>query len=115
MKQFKAIAVILFLLLVVVLAVQNYEALSTSIRFQANLYFAQWQSSGIPVFLIAVICFLIGVLSMWIYSLSERFQFKRQVRALARDVSEKEKELNSLRNLPVTGDDMSTSYRSDGA
>jgi ATP adenylyltransferase len=65
-----------------------------------------------PVFLIAVITFLVGVLVTWLYGISERLNFKRQIRVLKRDVAEKEKELNSLRNLPVTTADMSEDHSS---
>ena len=51
MKHVKAIIVILFLLLVVILAVQNYQALSTPISFKVNLLFLNAESSGLPVFL----------------------------------------------------------------
>lgn len=108
MKQIKAIVVILFLLLVVILAVQNYKALSTPISFRANLLFINAESAGLPVFLIAVVAFLTGVIITWFYGVSERLGFKRQIKALMKDVNEKEKELNSLRNLPVTTEDMKT-------
>ncbi len=106
MKHIKGILVILFLLLVVILAVQNYQALSTPIQFKVDLIFLKGQSSGMPIFLIAVITFLIGVLAAWLYGISERLNFKRQIRRLRKDITEKEKELNSLRNLPVTKGDM---------
>ena len=108
MKHVKAIIVILFLLLVVILAVQNYQALSTPISFRANLLFLNAESSGLPVFLIAIVTFLVGVICTWLYGISERLGFKRQVKTLIKDVRDKEKELNSLRNLPVTTEDMST-------
>ncbi|MDZ7697335.1 MAG: LapA family protein [Deltaproteobacteria bacterium] len=112
MKHIKGILVILFLLLVVILAVQNYQALSTPIQFKVNLIFLKAQSSGMPIFLIAVITFLIGVLATWLYGISERLNFKRQIRGLRRDITEKEKELNSLRNLPVTTGDMDEGHPS---
>ncbi|MBC8416983.1 MAG: LapA family protein [Desulfobacterales bacterium] len=110
MKHVKAIIVILFLLLVVILAVQNYEALSTPISFKVNLLFLNSQSSGLPVFLIAVITFLVGVICTWLYGISERLDFRRQVKALMKDVKGKEEELNSLRNFPVTTEDMSSDH-----
>jgi len=108
MKHVKAIIVILFLLFVVILAVQNYQALSTPITFRVNLLFFNAESSGLPVFLIAIITFLVGVICIWLYGISERLNFKRQIKALMKDVKDKEKELNSLRNLPVTTEDMSS-------
>ncbi len=77
MKHVKAIIVILFLLLVVILAVQNYQALSTPISFKVNLLFLNAESSGLPVFLIAVVTFLVGVICTWLYGISERLGFRR--------------------------------------
>lgn len=108
MKHVKAIVVILFLLLVVIVAVQNYQALTTPISFKVNLLFLNYETSGLPVFLIAVITFLAGVVCIWLYGISERLRFKRQVKTLMKDVKDKEQELNSLRNLPVTTEDMSS-------
>jgi len=107
MKHVKAIIIILFLLLIVILAVQNYQALSTPISFKVNLLFLNAESSGLPVFLIAIVTFLLGVICIWLYGISERLGFRRQVKALMKDVKDKEKELNSLRNLPVTTEDIS--------
>lgn len=104
MKHVKAIIVILFLLVVVIVAVQNYQALTTPISFKVNLLFFKAESAGLPVFLIAIITFLIGVLSMWVYGIAERLDLRRQIKTLMKDVREKEQELNSLRNLPVTSE-----------
>lgn len=118
MKHVKAIIVILFLLLVVIVAVQNYHALSTPIEFGVNLGFfkagsfqapvpSDAKAPGISMFLIAIITFLVGVVSAWLYGISERLGSRRQVKTLMKDVNDKEKELNSLRNLPVTTEDIS--------
>ena len=106
MKNFKVIVVILFLLIVVVLAVQNYAALSTLIHFKADLRIFKYETPGMSVFLIAIITFLVGVVAVWVYGIGERLSMKREIKALTKEVREKEKELNSLRNLPVTTQDM---------
>ncbi len=108
MKQIKALVIILFLLLIVVLSVQNYAALTTKINFKANLIFLNYQTADLSIFLIAVVTFLIGVVAIWIFGLSERLSFKRQIKALMKDVKNNEMELNSLRNLPVITEDMSS-------
>lgn len=104
MKHVKAIIVILFLLLVVIVAVENHAALLTSIHFKVDLLFFSAETPNLPLFLIAIIAFLIGVLSMWVYAIGDRLETRRQIRMLMKDVKEKEQELNSLRNLPVTGE-----------
>jgi ATP adenylyltransferase len=106
MKQVKALIVILFLLLIVVLSVQNYAALTTKISFKANLLFLNYETAGLSIFLIAVVTFLFGVMVTWLFGLSERMAFKRQIKALMKDVKNNEMELNSLRNLPVTTEHM---------
>jgi len=106
MKQVKALIVILFLLLIVVLSVQNYAALTTKISFKANLLFLNYETAGLSIFLIAVVTFLFGVVVTWLFGLSERIAFKRQIKALMKDVKNNEMELNSLRNLPVTTEHM---------
>ena len=106
MKQVKALIVILFLLLIVVLSVQNYAALTTKISFKANLLFLNYETAGLSIFLIAVVTFLFGVAVTWVFGLSERMAFKRQIKALMKDVKNNEMELNSLRNLPVTTEHM---------
>ena len=106
MKHLKGLIIILFMLLVVVLSVQNYAALSTKISFKANLLFFNYETGGLTVFFIAVITFLVGVVITWLYGISERMSFKRQIKTLAKELKDNENELNSLRNLPVTTEDM---------
>ena len=102
MKQLKVLIIILFLLLIVVLSVQNYAALTTKIHFKVDLMFFKYQTADLSIFLIAAVTFLFGVLVTWLFGLSERMAFKRQIKALMKDVKNNEMELNSLRNLPVT-------------
>jgi len=106
MKHVKAIIVVLFLLIVVIVAVQNYQALTTSIVFKVDLLFFKAETPNLPVFMIAIIAFLIGVACIWVYGISERLDFKRQIKMLMKNVKDKEQELNSLRNLPVTSEAM---------
>jgi uncharacterized integral membrane protein len=106
MKHLKVIVIILFLLIVVVLAVQNYAALSTPISFKAHLFFFEHETAGMSVFMIAIITFLIGVIAVWVYGIGDRLSIKKEIKSLTKEVREKEKELNSLRNLPVTTEDM---------
>jgi len=102
MKHVKAIIVILFLLVVVIVAVENHKALLTTISFKVDLLFFKAETPNLPIFLIAIIAFLIGVFCLWVYGIAERLDLRRQIKALMKDVREKEQELNSLRNLPVT-------------
>jgi uncharacterized integral membrane protein len=106
MNQIKWIVVAFVLLLGFIAAVQNYETLTTSVTFKLDLYFQNYETSEMPLALVAVITFLVGLVSAWLYGITERFRLNRQIKALMKDAKEKEKELKSLRNLPVTTEDM---------
>ncbi len=106
MRHLRGIVVILFILLVIVVAVQNYQAFSTPVSFRVNLVFFQWESAAMSLYLVAVITFLIGVIASGCYGIAERFRLKKQIQALVKEAKEKDNELNSLRNLPVTTDDI---------
>lgn len=107
MKQVRALGLILFALVIVVVVVQNFEAMSTSVRFRVNFLFFKHETPEISLYLLSVVFFLLGVVVMGLYGISERFSMKRQMKALRKEALEKDRELRALRNLPVTADDVS--------
>jgi uncharacterized integral membrane protein len=108
MNHLRAMVAVLFVLFIFILAVQNYDALSIPVKFRVNLVFVDYESDEIPVSFVAVIAFLVGVISLGLYGMTERFRLKRQIKTLLKERKEKEKELNSLRNLPVTTGNMNS-------
>jgi uncharacterized integral membrane protein len=113
MKHLKVIFIILFVLLVVIISVQNYAPMSTSVKFRVNLIFLNYETAEMSLYLVSIICFLIGVIFAGLAGITERFQLKRQIKILTKDAKEKDKELNSLRNLPVTTEDLTSNHISD--
>ncbi|MCP4682250.1 MAG: LapA family protein [Desulfobacterales bacterium] len=108
MKHLKAILVALFILFLFILAVQNFDGMATPVTFRINLIFIEYESSAIPLALVAVITFIIGLVFMGLYRISETFRLRGQIKTLMDDIKEKDKELNSLRNLPLTTELMSS-------
>ena len=103
MKHIKALIVILLVLLVVILGIENIPSLMTPVEFKIDLWkIYKNQSPNIPLGLVLVVAFLIGVLSMAVCGIAERFRLKKQIKTLLAEAKEREKELASLRNLPVT-------------
>ena len=107
MRYVRWIIVILVLLVVVILAVQNYETMTTPVMFKAHLIFINYDSAGVPLSLVAIVTFLIGVISTGVYGIADRFRLKKHIKILTKEAREKDRELNSFRNLPVTAEDMS--------
>lgn len=106
MKHVKLMVAILIMLLVVIIIVQNHKAMSTMVEFKVNLLFINYQSSAVSLYLIVTVAFVLGVLITGLYGIIERFRLKRDIKALIAVSREKDKELNSLRNLPITSDEV---------
>ena len=105
MAQVKAVILVLVGLVIVVAMVQNNQAMSTSLTFRFNpLLLSEWQATGISVYQVTIIAFLLGVLIVGFFGLLERFRLKRRIKALTRELESKERELKSFRNLAITSD-----------
>ena len=113
MKQLKFIIAIIIMLIVVILIVQNHEAMSTSVSFQVNFIAFHLKSPNLSLYHIVTIAFLFGVVISGFYGIIERFRLKRELRTLQNASQDKDRELNSLRNLPITAEDVS-SGQTDG-
>lgn len=103
MTHLKVILVIIIGLAVIVLAVQNHQAMSQSVQFRIDpVFFEEMRSGDISIYLVVVIAFLLGVIAAGATGMIERFRLKRMIKSLTRRLDEKDRELSSLRNLPIT-------------
>ncbi|MFC1868540.1 lipopolysaccharide assembly protein LapA domain-containing protein [Thermodesulfobacteriota bacterium] len=109
MKHVKFMVAIIIMLVVVILVVENYNAFSTKIVFKVDLLVLHYESSQVSIYYVIIIAFLFGILIAGLYGIVERFQLKRQINIHIKASKEKDKELNSLRNLPITADNVGTS------
>jgi hypothetical protein len=80
--------------------------MSTPVVFKADFRIFQFRSSETSLYLIVTSAFLFGVIIAGLYGMIERFKLKRQIKTLINDSRDKDKELNSLRNLPITSGDV---------
>jgi len=105
MAQIKAVVLILIGLVIVVAAVQNHQAMSTELSFRfAPLFLGEWRFSNVSVYQVTVVVFFLGVIVTGFFGLIERFRLKKRIKALSKELESKDRELNSLRNLPITSD-----------
>lgn len=110
MKHLRYILGIFLMLVVVVLIVQNHEAMSTQVTFRVHLNLLSFnhESPEMTVYHIVTIAFLFGVIISGLYGIVERFRLKKEIKDLKSTTREKDKELTSFRNLAVTTDDISS-------
>jgi uncharacterized integral membrane protein len=101
MKQVKAIASILVMLFVVIIVVENLEQLSKTLTLRVDLLFWGVKTAPMAFYLVMITAFLIGVLVAGFFGIFERFRLKREIKRLSKENKEKDKELNSYRNLPI--------------
>jgi uncharacterized membrane protein len=103
--QVKAVVFILVGLVIIVAVVQNNQAMSTPIVFRFNpVFWPEWKATGVSVYQVSIIAFLLGITVVGFVGLIERFRLKKRIKALSRELENKDRELNSLRNLPLTSD-----------
>jgi uncharacterized integral membrane protein len=101
MRHVKAIVSILVMLLIVIIVVENLEQLSKTLTLRVDLLFWTHKTPLMPFYLVVIISFLIGIFVAGFLGIFERFRLKREIRRLSKENSEKDKELNSYRNLPI--------------
>lgn len=105
MTQLKAIIYILICVAVVILVVQNHAVLSTTVKFRMNLpFFQEKMTSDITLYEVVLVTYFLGVLSIGLYGIADRFRLKKKSKVLTKALEEKEKEVNNLRNLPITSE-----------
>ncbi|MFO7785293.1 MAG: LapA family protein [Thermodesulfobacteriota bacterium] len=107
MKHVKFILAILIMVVVLILIVQNQDAFSTALTFRVDLPGLQGEMSHISVYQVVTVSFLFGILVAGLYGMLERFRLKKEIRTLRKASSDKDAELNSLRNLPITSEELS--------
>ena len=101
MKHIKAIISIVLMLLAVILIVENLAQLSQQLTLKVDLYFWEWETEPMAFYFVIIIVFLLGILIASLYGMFERFKLKKEIRTISKEKREKDKELNSLRNLPI--------------
>ncbi|MGD9159208.1 MAG: LapA family protein [Desulfobacteraceae bacterium] len=106
MKHIKYLFLVLIMLVVFILLVQNHEAFNTKVVLKANILLGQYETPELSIYLISTISFLLGVIIIWVYDLLERIQLRKQIKRLNNESKEKDKELNSLRNLPIISENV---------
>ena len=110
MKHLKVVIVVLISLAVIVVVVQNHQAMSTTVQFRLDpMFFPEMTTEGVTLYQVAIITFLLGILITGIYGMIERFRLMRQIKTLTKELQIKDQELNSLRNLPITAEEVGAS------
>jgi uncharacterized integral membrane protein len=94
------------MLFVVIIVVENLEQLSKTLTLRIDLLFWGAKTAPMAFYLVVIIAFLIGIFVAGLLGIFERFRLKREIKRLSKENKEKDKELNSYRNLPIVEEEV---------
>lgn len=103
MSYLKAIVLSVVVALAIIFMVQNMEALSHPLSIRLNLVFLKFESAAYATYLLILLAFFIGLLAASLLGLVERFRLRGSIRDQRKEIESLNRELSSLRNLPLTG------------
>ncbi len=101
MRYFKVLFLVILFFLSMVFFVQNKKILTANLDLQFQLFNWSWFSTTVPIYLFLLIFFVLGAILTLLYFIIERIKQTRELKQCRRHIQSLEKELNSLRNLPL--------------
>jgi uncharacterized integral membrane protein len=104
MKYIKFLVSVLLMLLAIILIVENLEELSKTLLLRVDFLFWARETPPMAFYLVIIMVFLLGIFVAGFYGIVERFKLRKQIRLLSKENKEKDRELNSFRNLPIVED-----------
>ncbi len=106
MIYLKAIVITGCVALAIIFMVQNMNELSEPLKIRLDLMFIQFESTPFATYLVIMLSFFVGLFAASLLGLGERFKLRRMVKASQKEADTLSRELDSLRNLPITGEPM---------
>lgn len=104
MSYLKAIVISLVVALAIIFMVQNIEPLSHPLSIRLNLFFIQFETTPYATYMVILLAFFVGLLAASLLGLMERLRLRKTIRQQRKEVARLNKELSSLRNMPLTGE-----------
>jgi uncharacterized integral membrane protein len=104
MSYLKAIVISAVVALAIIFMVQNIEPLSHPLSIRMNLFFVQFETTPYATYMVILLAFFVGLLAASLLGLMERLRMRKTIRQQRKEVARLNKELSSLRNMPITGE-----------
>lgn len=102
MSYLKAIISAAVVALAIIFMIQNIGPLSQPLSIRLSLMFIKFESTPYPVYLIILLAFFVGLLLASVLGLADRYRMRKLLAAGRKEVDTLNRELDSLRNLPIT-------------
>jgi lipopolysaccharide assembly protein A len=101
MRVIRGVLTLLFVVVLLVFVIQNGGVLASSVALRLDLFLSDLSPQPVALYGLLLIAFLVGLILGGTWWLATHLRLRSQFRRLTRLLAEKERELNSLRNLPV--------------
>jgi len=101
MNLIKSITFFVIMVLLLIFVIQNGGVLSSPVSFEMDLFVKDFSTGPVPLYSVLLVAFCSGLLISGLWGLVHRWRLRSQNRQMNRLLAERERELNSLRNLPV--------------
>lgn len=101
MNLLKSIILFIVVVLLLIFVIQNGGVLSSPLSFRMDLFVKDFSTGPVPLYSVLLIVFCFGLLISGLWGWVHRLRLRSQNRQVTRLLQERERELNSLRNLPV--------------
>jgi hypothetical protein len=101
MRYIKFIVLVVIFIVFMVFFYQNTAELGTSIQLKLHLLSQEWVSRPIPFYAMVLIAFGCGALLATTYFFLDKLRCGAKLREAREREVKLEKELNSLRNMPI--------------
>lgn len=101
MRYFKVLFIVILFFLCMIFFVQNTEILTANLDLQFHLFNWSWFSATVPIYVFILLFFVLGAIVSMLYFFMERIRLARELKQSRSRIQSLEKELNSLRNMPL--------------
>ncbi|MFV0421580.1 LapA family protein [Oleidesulfovibrio sp.] len=101
MRFIKVLGLVLLFFVSMLFFVQNTQVLSQPITLRFDLFMGAWQTIPLPFYFLLLMGFLVGALATLVYFIAERIRLGAALRRARKQIGRLEKEVNSLRTLPL--------------
>ncbi|MBT8763141.1 LapA family protein [Desulfohalobiaceae bacterium Ax17] len=115
MRYVKVAILVLIFFFSMLFFVQNTELLSMSLSLKLDILGNHFESREIPIYLLILIAFVVGAFISLFYFLAEKIKLSKQLRVCKSKIADLEKEVNSLRNMPLEEERFSTDSETTGS
>ncbi|MDQ7032642.1 MAG: LapA family protein [Desulfonauticus sp.] len=113
MRYVKIIFFVILFFFSILFFIQNNELITSSISLKLEFLGFAISSPAIPLYLLVLSSFVLGAFVTVLYLLSDRIKIGSQLKEARKKIKELEKELSSLRNIPLNENDYNVSSNNE--